>query len=72
MARAKNRNDTLKVHPTVSVQTLGYLDQLVSLGNYGNTPTNVAAYLIQRSIDDMLRVKLLDKNQKRPRRRRAR
>jgi hypothetical protein len=69
MARGKNRNDTLKVHPTISTQTLSYLNQLVAIGNYGNTPTNAAGYLIQRGIDDMLRVKLLDKMKKRPKRR---
>jgi hypothetical protein len=69
MARGKNRNDTLKVHPTISAQTLSYLNQLVAIGNYGNTPTNAAGYLIQRGIDDMLRVKLLDKLKKRPKRR---
>jgi hypothetical protein len=69
MARGKNRNETLKVHPTISAQTLGYLDQLVELGNYGNTPTAAAMYLIQRGIDDMLRAKLIEKKTKRPKRR---
>jgi hypothetical protein len=69
MARGKNRNDTLKVHPTISAQTLGYLDQLVTIGNYGNTPTSAAGYLIQRGIDDMLRAKLLNKVKRRSKRR---
>ncbi|MEK7996284.1 MAG: hypothetical protein AAB403_20990 [Planctomycetota bacterium] len=69
MARGKNLNDTVKVQPTVSLQTFDYLNQLVAIGNYGNTPTNAAGYLIQRGIDDMLRAKLLDKIRKRPKRR---
>jgi hypothetical protein len=66
MARGKSQNDTVKVQPTVSAQTLAFLNQLVGIGNYGNTPTAVAAYLIQRGIDDLLRDKVLEK----PRRRR--
>lgn len=50
-----------KVHPTISVQTADYLKQLVDLGAYGNNPTAVAAYLIQRGIDDLLRTQVLTK-----------
>lgn len=67
MPRGKNRNETVKVQPTISKQTFEFLTQLVDIGNYGNTPTAVATYLIQRSIDDMLRAKLLDKVKKRSR-----
>jgi hypothetical protein len=66
MARGRNQNDTVKVQPTVSAQTLAFLNELVEIGNYGNTPTAVAAYLIQRGIDDLLRDKVLEK----PRRKR--
>ena len=69
MARGKNRNETLKIQPTISEQTFKFLMQLVDIGNYGNTPTAVASYLIQRGIDDMLRAKLLDKTTKRSKRR---
>ncbi len=69
MPRGKNRNETLKVQPTISKQMLSFLEQLVDIGNYGNTPTAVASYLIQRGIDDMLRAKLLDKTTKRSKRR---
>jgi hypothetical protein len=54
MPRGANRNKTLKVQPTISAQQMNYLEQLVKVGNYGNTPTAVALYLIQRGIDDML------------------
>jgi hypothetical protein len=55
MARGPNKNDTTKVQPTISAQTSRYLDRLVEIGAYGNTPTAVAAYLIQREIDDLIR-----------------
>lgn len=71
MPRAKNRNETVKVQPTVSRQTFNFLEELVDIGNYGNTPTTVAAYLIQRAIDDMLRAKLLDRPARRTKRRRT-
>jgi hypothetical protein len=54
MPRGKNRNRVLKVQPTISAQQMDYLEQLVEIGNYGNTPTAVALSLIQRGIDDML------------------
>lgn len=54
MARGRNRNRVLQVKPTISAQQMGYLEQLVKVGNYGNTPTAVALYLIQRGIDDLL------------------
>ena len=61
MARGPNRNNTLQVKPTISAQQMNYLEQLVEIGNYGNTPTAVALSLIQRSIDDMLGRGLIDK-----------
>lgn len=69
MPRGKNRNEVVKVQPTISKQAFEYLTQLVDIGNYGNTPTAVATYLIQRGIDDMLRSKLLDRPTRRRRRR---
>ena len=54
MPRGPNRNKVLKVQPTISAQQMEYLEQLVEVGNYGNTPTAVAQYLIQRGIDDLL------------------
>lgn len=69
MPRGKNRNKTLKVQPTISAQQMEYLEQLVDEGNYGNTPTAVALYLIQRGIDDMLRAKLIERGKRRAKRR---
>ncbi len=60
MPRGKNRNEMVKIQPTISRQMMSYLDQLVRIGNYGSTPTAAAAYLIQRGIDDMLRGELLE------------
>lgn len=68
MARGKNRNKVRKVQPTISVQQMDYLEQLVDEGNYGNTPTAAALYLIQRGIDDMLRAGLLTRSKKKARR----
>lgn len=59
MARPKNRNQVKKLHPTVSVQTVGYIEQLIQIGSYGNSEAEVAAYLIQRTIDDLLRTGLI-------------
>lgn len=69
MPRGKNRNKTLKVQPSISAQQMQYLEQLVDEGNYGNTPTAAALYLIQRGIDDMLRAKLIERVKRRAKRR---
>jgi hypothetical protein len=61
MARGPNRNKVLRVKPTISAQQMNYLEQLVEIGNYGNTPTAVALSLIQRGIDDMLGRPLITK-----------
>lgn len=68
MARGQNQNDTTKVQPTISTQTLRYLNRLVEIGAYGNTPTAVAAYLIQREIDDLIRSGVLQPGTKKSRR----
>lgn len=65
MARPKNRNVTVKVYATVSEQTSRYLSDLIEIGSYGNNPSEVAAYLIQRGIDDLLRTHVLTKPTKR-------
>jgi hypothetical protein len=61
MPRSKSRNTVLQVKPTISEQQLNYLEQLVDIGNYGNTPTTVAGTLIQRGIDDMMGRGLIQK-----------
>lgn len=60
-----NRNKVLRVKPTISAQQMDYLEQLVEIGNYGNTPTAVALSLIQRGIDDMLGRSLIKPRTKR-------
>lgn len=67
MARGPSRNETEKVQPTVSAQTYAFLEELVDIGPYGNTPTAVAAYLIQRGIDDLIRGSVLGKPKKKRR-----
>lgn len=57
--RGKKRNSTTKVQPNVSLQAAGYLNQLVKLGTYGNTPTEVALKLINDGLNDLLRTKIL-------------
>lgn len=66
MPRGPNRNNTLQVKPTISEQQLHYLEQLVAIGNYGNTPTAAALTLIQRGIDDALGRGLIDKVRAKP------
>jgi hypothetical protein len=67
MTRGSNRNKVQQVKPTISAQQMDYLEQLVDIGNYGNTPTAVALYLIQRGIDDMLGRSMINRA-KRPKR----
>ena len=57
--RPKSANETTKVHPTVSLQTAAFIKQLIKIGSYGNSDAEVAAYLIQRTIDDLLRAGVL-------------
>jgi hypothetical protein len=57
---AANKNKTTKVHPTISLQMADFIDELLDLGTYGNTDAQVACYLIQRGIDDLIRAKVID------------
>jgi hypothetical protein len=59
MARKSNPNKADKVQPALAPQVHEYLEQLVVLGGYGNTKTEVARYLIHREIDDLIRAKVL-------------
>ena len=56
--RSKNDNESRKVHPTITVQATGYFQHLVKIG-YGKNRTEVAAYLIQRGLDDLIRTGVL-------------
>jgi hypothetical protein len=69
VARKPNANESRKVQPVLSAQFRHYLDQLVDLG-YAKTPTEVARYLIERGIDDLIRAKTIGPDFRRPRKRR--
>jgi hypothetical protein len=57
--RQKSRNTTTKIHPTISLQMADYISALIDIGTYGNSDSEVGAYLIQRGIDDLLRAGVL-------------
>jgi len=59
MSRPKNNNDPEKVHPTLSRQMLNVLDQMKEMGLYGSNRSEVARYLIQRGIDDLMRTGII-------------
>lgn len=61
MARTKNRSPSVKIYATVSEQATRYLDDLIEVGSYGGNRSEVAAYLIQRGIDDLLRTHVLER-----------
>jgi hypothetical protein len=65
VARKPNANKSRKVQPVLSAQFRRYLDDLRDLG-YANTPTEVARYLIDRGIDDLIRAKTIGPGSKRP------
>jgi hypothetical protein len=48
-----------KLHPTLSVLAIEYINDLMRLG-YGPTDDQVAAYLIMRSLDDLIRAKVIN------------
>lgn len=60
MARGRNQNKTVKIQPTISAQQLDYLEQLVEIGNYGNTPTAVALHLIQLGLTQFINSGVID------------
>jgi hypothetical protein len=66
VARKPNANKSLKVQPVLSAQFRRDLDDLRDLG-YANTSTEVARYLIDRGIDDLIRAKTIGPGSKRPR-----
>ena len=54
MGRKPNENPPKKVDIAIAPATYAALQQLVKIG-YGQTPTEVARYLIQREVDDLRR-----------------
>ena len=58
--RPPNQTPTRKIEPVLTIEHYACLVRLVELG-YAPTPTQVAAYLIQREIDDLKRAGVLPK-----------
>ncbi|KAF0102170.1 MAG: hypothetical protein FD144_2605 [Rhodospirillaceae bacterium] len=56
----KNHNETTRIPLTVSVQTIGHLEQLVCIGNYGNNVTDAATYVFRRGMDELLRAGIVE------------
>ena len=57
--RPKNNPPTKKVEPTIPADAYSRLVELSQIPGYGNSPTEVAKYLILREIDDLTRVGVL-------------
>jgi hypothetical protein len=64
MARRKNPAETVKVHPSMNPASHAHLEELVGFG-YGNTATEVARYLIQKGLDELLQSGLIGPGTKR-------
>ena len=64
MARKANPTKSVKVQPSLHPEMVERLKELVGLG-YGNTPTDVAKFLILRGIDDLLQTGLIGPGLKR-------
>lgn len=61
VGRPKNPNPSRKVEPRLPVDAYACLKELVKKG-YGNSPTDVAKYLILREIDDLKRTRVLNRD----------
>lgn len=48
-----------KVHPVLSAEMHEILERLVKKGPYGTSKTQVAQYLIQRGVDDLVRAHVI-------------
>ena len=57
--RPKNNPPTKKVEPTIPADAYARLVELSKIPGYGNSPTEVARYLILREIDDLTRAGVL-------------
>jgi hypothetical protein len=55
MARPKNANPSRKVEPSLPADAYACLQRLARMGRFGSNPTEVAKYLLTRSIDDLTR-----------------
>jgi hypothetical protein len=60
--RPRNPEPAGTVTATLSPRVIERLEELAKLGTYGGpTPAQVAGYLIMREIDDLIRVRVLDR-----------
>ena len=63
MGRKKLDNPPKKLEVGLPVEVHDCLGRLSKVGGYGTNPTEVARYLIQRSIDDLRRAGVLRSDQ---------
>jgi hypothetical protein len=66
MARPANKTPSHKVHPALPAAAYACLEDLAKMEQYGNSPTEVARYLILREIDDLTRAGVLPKGGSNP------
>jgi hypothetical protein len=60
--RPPNAEANGKVHPTIAPGVMRHLETLARDGSYGGqSPSEVAAYLIMREIDDLIRAGVLSR-----------
>lgn len=57
--RKAGADTSSKVNPTLPHDAINRLEILAKMGMYGNTKTEVAAYLIIRELDDLTRTGVL-------------
>jgi hypothetical protein len=55
VSRPRNQSPTHKVEPVLPAGAYVCLKTLAALAYYGSTPSEVARYLILRSLDDLIR-----------------
>jgi hypothetical protein len=57
--RTENAIESDKVHPSLPKPAIRCLELLLESGRYGTTVSDVARFLLMRSIDDLTRAKVL-------------
>jgi hypothetical protein len=66
MGRKKLEKPPKKLEIGLAPEIHGCLQKLQKMGGYGTTPTEVARYLIQRSIDDLRREGVINQDLEAP------
>lgn len=54
MSSRKNHIIKKRIHLTLSEQTVGLISELVNKGGFGNNPTQVATYLLQQKLGELI------------------